>query len=98
MDVRPTYMKCKQFEVMLEVVKVTASEFWPVILQLIREKEREEKNAYMVDKKTVMRLVAILVKEKKINIINTVLLDGSKQKNVCHMISNKGHMSLKNVT
>lgn len=56
------------------------------IVKLIREKEREE-NAYMVDKKTVMRLIAILVKEKKINIINTTLLDGSKQKNLQMLLS-----------
>ncbi|XP_065938826.1 general transcription factor 3C polypeptide 1-like [Magallana gigas] len=86
-DVSATCQQMKRINMILDIIKENkiVDGVYPIV-KLIREKEREE-NAYMVDKKTVMRLIAILVKEKKINIINTVLLDGSKQKNVRHMIS-----------
>lgn len=87
-DVSATCQQMKRINMILDIIKENkiVDGVYPIV-KLIREKEREEKNAYMVDKKTVMRLVAILVKEKKINIINTVLLDGSKQKNLQMLLS-----------
>uniref|UniRef100_K1QQ60 General transcription factor 3C polypeptide 1 n=1 Tax=Magallana gigas TaxID=29159 RepID=K1QQ60_MAGGI len=86
-DVSATCQQMKRINMILDIIKENkiVDGVYPIV-KLIREKEREE-NAYMVDKKTVMRLIAILVKEKKINIINTTLLDGSKQKNLQMLLS-----------
>lgn len=56
---------------------------------MVREKERKEKSVYVIDKQTVVRLLLVLSKEKKINIVNTVLQDGIKEKRVGRITENK---------
>lgn len=65
---------------------------------MVREKERKEKSVYVIDKQTVVRLLLVLSKEKKINIVNTVLQDGIKEKRVGRITENKVWWKFVNVS
>jgi hypothetical protein len=52
----------------------------------LRAKEKAEGSVYMMDKKTLMKLLAILVKQEKVRCIKTIIGTGDNKKLVCHQL------------
>lgn len=52
----------------------------------MRAKEKAEGSVYMMDKKTLMKLLAILVKQEKVRCIKTIIGTGDNKKLVCHQL------------
>nr|XP_022298203.1 general transcription factor 3C polypeptide 1-like [Crassostrea virginica] len=87
-DVKATAQQMRRINQILDIIKENkiVDGVFPIV-KLIREREREENQEHMVDKKSILRLIAILVREKKIHIVNTVLVDGKREKNLQMLLS-----------
>ncbi|XP_062576094.1 general transcription factor 3C polypeptide 1-like, partial [Saccostrea cucullata] len=80
-DIKATCRQMKRINYILDFIRENKiiDGIFPIV-KMIRDNERSENLEFIVDKKSVIRLLSVLTKEQKVNAVNTVLVDGNKEK------------------